>query len=149
MSGMTRSERRMMKVKIVMMVAFQSLKVCLSKLVRFHHVLIFRPSWWPLWVLVHRILLQSLSRTHEGEWKKEVLQRHEMELFWHLKTCLNLQDIFISALDCITSHPLLNKLLDKDVLEVMLSVVVEVTRGNSEITHKYDQIQSLISNFKL
>ena len=39
-------------------------------------------------------------------------------------------------LDCITQHPLLDKLLDRDVLEVMLSVIVDITRGNSETTPK-------------
>ena len=39
-------------------------------------------------------------------------------------------------LDCITQHPLLDKLLDGDVLEVMLSVIVDITRGSSETTPK-------------
>ena len=39
-------------------------------------------------------------------------------------------------LDCITQHPLLDKLLDRDVLEVMLSVIVDITRGDSETTPK-------------
>ena len=43
---------------------------------------------------------------------------------------------FLTGLDCITRHPLLEKLLEREVLEVMLSVIVEVTRGNSQTTPK-------------
>ena len=41
-----------------------------------------------------------------------------------------------TGLECVTRHPLLEKLLERDVLEVMLSVIVEVTRGNSQTTAK-------------
>ena len=37
----------------------------------------------------------------------------------------------------MTEHPLLEKLLDRDVLEVMLHMHWERTRGGGEITHKY------------
>jgi hypothetical protein len=37
---------------------------------------------------------------------------------------------------CITQHQLLEKLLDKDILEIMLRTVWEVTRGNAEINPK-------------
>ena len=40
-------------------------------------------------------------------------------------------------LSCMTEHPLLEKLLDRDVLEVMLHMHWERTRGGGEITHKY------------
>ena len=42
----------------------------------------------------------------------------------------------VLELSCITDHPLLEKLLDADVLEIMLRMVWEVTRGNSDITPK-------------
>ena len=47
---------------------------------------------------------------------------------------------FSLEFSCITQHPLLDKLLDKDILEIMLRTVWEVTRGNAEINPKYKPV---------